>query len=490
MRTSSPLTRHGSALSRLSLACALACNHRSYDALGEFFSVEDLGGDNCYRCERCQTLQRATKRLRTLSLPAVLPLHLKRFRFGATARKASERIVFPLTDLSLSPFVAPAVGSASHASSQRGGGGGGHASKRTAAHGVRRGGSSSSDDEEEEANPNSTQHDGADADGDGATVGSTLALYDLAAIVCHHGATLHSGHYTAYVCDSSRCEGGRRDGNERWYHIDDSRVSMVSAEQVAAAEAYVLFYERRQSSAHTQHRERTLKAIGEHRESVNTLRAPHAGGAAGEEQLLLCRGWFARYMATDDPGPVTHTDALCPHDAVGVSGDGQPQSVESLDACFVPVPRPVWADLTTRFAQAAPAAPHLSLLTECAQCRAAADRERQALAEERDEISKLDSTKLERGQIWFIVEASWLKHWREYCWEGIRRDAPGPVCNWRLLQSGGSVRPNLMRARDYRGVNYDVWSVFIRRYGGQPTLCRYELDIYSREAPVPPEFQM
>ena len=34
---------------------------------------------------------------------------------------------------------------------------------------------------------------------------------------------------------------------------------------------------------------------------------------------------------------------------------------------------------------------------------------------EREEISKLDSTKLEEGQTWFLVEAGWLKHWREVC---------------------------------------------------------------------------
>ena len=28
-----------------------------YDALGEFFAVEELGGDDCYRCERCKGLQ-------------------------------------------------------------------------------------------------------------------------------------------------------------------------------------------------------------------------------------------------------------------------------------------------------------------------------------------------------------------------------------------------------------------------------------------------
>ena len=185
---------------------------------------------------------------------------------------------------------------------------------------------------------------------------------------------------------------------------------------------------------------------------------------------------------------MTHADALCQHDAVDVFK--AERTVGMAHGCFLAVPRDVWSELTGRFQQVADVAPPLSRLVECPRCQALHQQEREERMAEREEISQLDSTKLERGQIWFIVEASWLKHWREYCWEGIRRDAPGPVCNWRLLQSGGSVRPNLMRARDYRGVNYDVWSVFIRRYGGQPTLCRYELDIYSREAPVPPEFQM
>ena len=46
---------------------------------------------------------------------------------------------------------------------------------------------------------------------------------------------------------------------------------------------------------------------------------------------------------------------------------------------------------------------------------------------------------------------------------------------------------DLVRARDYRGVNYDVWRVFVHRYGGYPPICRYELDVYSKAAPVPPD---
>lgn len=101
-----------------------------------------------------------------------------------------------------------------------------------------------------------------------------------------------------------------------------------------------------------------------------------------------------------------------------------------------------------------------------------------------------------------------------YCWDGTRADPPGPVCNWRLL-AGNQPRPHLSRARDYRGVNHEVWCVFVHRYGGRPShhpchtsaptrsdvaqvlsvrlnryggyppICRHVLDIYAPPAPMP-----
>ena len=135
----------------------------------------------------------------------------------------------------------------------------------------------------------------------------------------------------------------------------------------------MLFYERRQSVEHRQHREKVRQAIYEHQQRTQALVAPQrgvvrdAGVKLGEEQLLLCKGWFARYIATDSPGPVTHADALCPHDAVDVSKEAR--SVDKTQQCFLPVPRSVWSELTTRFQQTSPPAPHLSRLGECAQCR-------------------------------------------------------------------------------------------------------------------------
>ena len=107
-----------------------------------------------------------------------------------------------------------------------------------------------------------------------------------------------------------------------------------------------------------------------------------------------------------------------------------------------------------------------------------------SLREERNAIIRLDSTEISEGSTWFLVDAAWLKHWREYCWDGIRPDPPGPISNSRLLRSDGLPHPNLERAHDYRGVNEAVWRVYHGKYGGGPAICRSKIDIYA--PPIPP----
>ena len=458
-----------------------------YDAMGEFFSVEDLGGENCYRCEKCKNLQKARKHLRTLSLPPILTLHLKRFRYGLGAKKASDKIAFPLVGLDLDAFAAPTRDDSRASNSH--------------SHTTMKGG-----DEQSSSPPSPEAIHGGPGGGGPSASGSE---YDLVALIAHHGSSLTSGHYTAYVR-----VGPAGTDRAQWYHCDDSKVTPVSAETVLSSEAYVLFYERRQSESHVMHRRRIIKAIKEHQKQnggainqqggsrmnggmppgLNSSQYPLAatamhsknGGNHGDA-VLLSRGWFARYIATDSPGPVTHADALCPHDSVDAHANTG-RSIQQTIGCFVHVPRPVWSELTTRFCQHAECAMPLIRLSECRECSIRHQQEKEALDAERLEISQLDSTKLEQGQTWFLVEAGWLKHWREYCWDATRQDPPGPVRNWILL-AGQQPRPNLVRARDYRGVNQEVWSVFIRRYGGQPAICRYELDIYAPPAPIPASLQ-
>ncbi|CDQ71749.1 unnamed protein product [Oncorhynchus mykiss] len=61
-------------------------------------------------------------------------------------------------------------------------------------------------------------------------------LYELSAVVMHHGKGFGSGHYTAYCYNKE----GRF-----WVHCNDSKLNVCSVEEVCGAQAYILFYTQR-----------------------------------------------------------------------------------------------------------------------------------------------------------------------------------------------------------------------------------------------------
>ncbi len=60
-------------------------------------------------------------------------------------------------------------------------------------------------------------------------------IYDLYAVLVHHGHSVHSGHYVCYVKAS----------NGLWHICDDTRVGQVAERAVLGQQAYILFYVRR-----------------------------------------------------------------------------------------------------------------------------------------------------------------------------------------------------------------------------------------------------
>ncbi|XP_068622541.1 ubiquitin carboxyl-terminal hydrolase 3-like isoform X2 [Battus philenor] len=151
------------------------------DCLASFVQVEELADTERYFCSSCKCRQKSTKQFWIRRLPNVLCLHLKRFRWHNYFRtKVDTSISFPLRALDMSHFVP-----------------------------------SSAPDTRRSA--------------------LSAHLYDLAAVIVHHGSGAGSGHYTAFAINE-----------EQWFHFNDQTVRASDAAAVAACKPYILFYIRRE----------------------------------------------------------------------------------------------------------------------------------------------------------------------------------------------------------------------------------------------------
>lgn len=165
------------------------------EMLAKFTETEALEG-RIYACDQCNSecgkrrksspktllLSEARKQLLIYRLPQVLRLHLKRFRWSG--RNHREKIgvhVFFDQVLNMEPYCC--------------------------------GETPASPDKE-------------------------TFVYDLSAVVMHHGKGFGSGHYTAYCYNT---EGAF------WVHCNDSRLNMCSVDEVCRTQAYILFYTQRSS---------------------------------------------------------------------------------------------------------------------------------------------------------------------------------------------------------------------------------------------------
>jgi ubiquitin C-terminal hydrolase len=185
------------------------------DALKRFSRVEEL--DAGYKCEKCGKVGRATKQCRLASIPPILTLHLKRFRYGAIADPTSR---------------ATGANGSSNGTVRR---------------------SQRSSEVSQLMNAVSTEwmsgkSGAAKIEGhsefkpvldlkpyltDELRTDQATTLCRLFAVIVHVGKNSHSGHYLSYVRNIEKNE---------WWKMDDSRVTLVDEKEVLNAEAYMLLY--------------------------------------------------------------------------------------------------------------------------------------------------------------------------------------------------------------------------------------------------------
>lgn len=162
--------------------------------------------DAGYKCEKCGKVGRANKQSRLASIPPILTLHLKRFRYGdapaAPVSRRSGREVGQLLS-SQSPSDVLYAGGSGSAKIE------GHIKF----------------DQLFDLGPYMTED---------LQEQHKNMFCRLFAVVVHAGKNSHSGHYVAYVRNLGK--------KEEWWKMDDGRVTAVSLQQVMKAEAYMLFY--------------------------------------------------------------------------------------------------------------------------------------------------------------------------------------------------------------------------------------------------------
>mmetsp|Transcript_1565 Transcript_1565/g.4678 ORF Transcript_1565/g.4678 Transcript_1565/m.4678 type:complete len:730 (-) Transcript_1565:352-2541(-) len=173
-------------------------------ALQRFARAEAL--DSGYKCEKCGKVGRATKQSRLASIPPILTLHLKRFRYGetqapviSTAGQRRSNRSSEVSQLMNSDFFGGKSGSAKIE---------GH----------------SKFEQILDLKPYLTEEMQAK---------HSKVFCRLFAVVVHAGKNSHSGHYVSYVRNISKNE---------WWKMDDARITLASVSEVMNAEAYMLFY--------------------------------------------------------------------------------------------------------------------------------------------------------------------------------------------------------------------------------------------------------
>jgi len=199
-------------------------------SLQRFACIEDL--DAGYKCEKCGRIGRATKQMRLASVPPILTLHLKRFRYGTSNASLPNEAT---------PTGAAGNNRANESIPTRRSQRSSEVSQLIATSGSS--GGVVRNDWFVGGKSGSAKIEGPAAFNDVLDLKPYLTeelqkehakmFSRLFAVIVHVGKNSHSGHYLAYVRNISKNE---------WWKMDDARVTLVSSNEVFNAEAYMLFY--------------------------------------------------------------------------------------------------------------------------------------------------------------------------------------------------------------------------------------------------------
>lgn len=351
------------------------------DCLAALFSEDELKGDNMYSCEHCKKLRNSVKSVKVLQLPEILCIHLKRFRHDSMlSSKISSYVSFPLTDLEMAPY----------------------------------------------------RH---------KDCVSSATMYDLVAVICHHGS-VGGGHYTSY-CKSYH--------SGYWYEFDDQYVTRVSPQTVESCQAYVLFYRKQRSRQSEKCHAEFAVELGNSEPSLL--------------KFFISKRWLLKFQSFSEPGPITNSDFLCVHGGVA------PKNAVIIEEHAIALPQALWSFLYKAYG----GGPAVNRLYRCKICEDAAKALHLRQETEMDTFVKLNkarrvtrSVAADRSDVSYAISNSWFRQWEDFA-TGKAEDPPGPITNQPIsMFKNGEHR--LRYNSDFCQLSLETWDYLHSIYGGGPVL--------------------
>ncbi|CAF1317555.1 unnamed protein product [Adineta steineri] len=263
---------------------------------------------------------------------------------------------------------------------------------------------------------------------------SKIHLYDLFSCIVHYGRA-GSGHYTTY---------GLNGLSGQWYEYDDENVRQVDPATVQNAEAYVLFYRKKESNITT--------------EKYETIRHLLS---RDQEYLLpfyISRSWINRLFYFAEPGPITNNDFLCKHGGV------LPHYWSVINDLVCPVPESVWQYLSEKY----DGSPVCNILYPCRKCQLEDENLKCRQRLEKNTFLQLKRSEKDNDAI-YALSPNWFRDWENFVCERSS-EPPGPISNTGISITKNGVSRLIRRDCNHLQINESRWNFFYSIYGGGPEL--------------------
>jgi len=262
---------------------------------------------------------------------------------------------------------------------------------------------------------------------------SKVTNYDLFSCIVHYGRA-GSGHYVTYSLNSL---------TQQWFEFDDDIVRPIDPNVVQNAEAYVLFYRKKEFN------------ISETYETVRHLLS------TDEDNLLpyyISRYWINRLFYFAEPGPISNEDFLCKHGGV------YPSYWSLINDLVTPVPESVWRFLSEKYGGSS----SCNILYPCRKCQLEEENLKCRQRSEKNTFLQLKRLEKESDAI-YALSPTWFREWQNFVCEKTF-EIPSAISNQGISTTKNGQTRLIRRDCNHLQISEQIWNYLYSIYGGGPEI--------------------